>query len=88
MCFADGHGAWCFKVALDRDPITGKRLQITKRGFRAAAEAGRARRDVIGKVDTGRVRPSSKLLTVNDLLDLYLDGMDADARLAPKTRFD
>jgi len=27
-------------------------------------------------------------LTVNDLLDTYLDGIDADARLAPKTRHD
>ncbi|MFP5316686.1 MAG: tyrosine-type recombinase/integrase [Acidimicrobiia bacterium] len=25
---------------------------------------------------------------MNELLDLYLDGLDADARLAPKTRFD
>jgi len=34
------------------------------------------------------VRPSSKLLTVNELLDLYLDGIDADGRLSAKTRFD
>ena len=27
-------------------------------------------------------------LTVNDLLDLYLDGLDANERLAPKTRHD
>ena len=27
-------------------------------------------------------------MTVNELLDLYLDGLDADARMAPKTRFD
>ncbi|MCA1704468.1 MAG: hypothetical protein LC808_14895 [Actinobacteria bacterium] len=32
--------------------------------------------------------PSSKVLTVDELLDLYLDGIDADARLSPKTRFD
>jgi hypothetical protein len=25
---------------------------------------------------------------VNDLLDLYLDGLDADERLSAKTRFD
>jgi len=40
------------------------------------------------KVDTGQVRPSSKLLTVSDMLDLYLDGLDADGALSPKTRFD
>lgn len=38
------------------------------------------------KVDAGQVRPSSKLMTVSELLDLYLDGIDAG--LAPKTRFD
>ena len=27
-------------------------------------------------------------LTVDDLLDLYLDGLDADGRLSAKTRFD
>ncbi len=86
--YADGRGGWYFKVTLGRDPLTAKRVQITKRGYRTAAEAARARRDVLTKVDTGQVRPSSKVLTVNELLDLYLDGLDADARLAPKTRFD
>jgi hypothetical protein len=27
-------------------------------------------------------------MTVNQLLDLYLDGIDADGRLSAKTRFD
>ena len=27
-------------------------------------------------------------LTVNELLDLHLDGLDADQRLSPKTRHD
>ena len=79
---------WYFKVTLGRDPLTAKRVQITKRGFRTAAEASRARRDVLTKVDTGQVRPSSKLLSVEDALDLYLDGIDADGRLSVKTRFD
>ena len=43
---------------------------------------------MLAKVDSDQVRPSSKVLTVNELLDLYLDGIDADARLSPKTRFD
>jgi integrase len=86
--YQDGRGGWYFKVTLGSDPLTGKRVQITKRGYRTAAEAARARRELLAKVDTGQVRPSSKVLTVNELLDLYLDGLDADARLAPKTRFD
>ncbi len=86
--YADGRGGWYFKVTLGRDPLTTKRVQITKRGYRTAAEAGRARRETLTKVDTGQVRPSSKLLTVSDMLDLYLDGLDADGALSPKTLFD
>lgn len=86
--YQDGRGGWYFKVTLGSDPLTGKRVQVTKRGFRTAAEAGRERRELLAKIDTGQVRPQSKPLTVNELLDLYLDRMDADGRLAPKTRFD
>jgi len=86
--YRDGRGGWYLKVTLGNDPLTGKRVQITKRGYRTAAEAGRDRRELLGKVDAGLVRPSSKLLTVNEMLDLYLDGIDADGRLAAKTRFD
>jgi len=86
--YGDGRGGWYFKVTLGRDALTGKRVQITKRGYATATEAARARREVLARIDTGQVRPSSKVLSVNELLDLYLDGIDADARLAPKTRFD
>jgi len=86
--YPDGRGGWYFKVTLGTDALTGKRVQITKRGYHTAAEAGRERREVLAKVDTGQVRASSKLLTVNEMLDLYLDGIDADGRLAAKTRFD
>jgi hypothetical protein len=86
--YEDGRGRWYFKVTLGRDPLTGKRVQITQRGFRTAAEAGRARRDALAKIETGQVRPTSNLLTVNELLDLYLDGIDADGRLSAKTCFD
>jgi hypothetical protein len=86
--YQDSHGGWYFKVTVGRDPLTGRREQITRRGFRTASEAGRARRDVLGRKDTGLVRPAPKLLTVNELLDLYLDGLDADGTLGAKTRFD
>lgn|GEM_PF-1771117 len=33
------------------------------------------------------VRPTPAGMTVNDLLDLYLDGIEADGRLSPKTCF-
>jgi excisionase family DNA binding protein len=39
-------------------------------------------------VSTGRLKPSAPVASVNELLDLYLDGLDADQRLSAKTRFD
>lgn len=86
--YPDGHGGWYFKATLGTDPLTRKRVQITRRGFRSAAEATRARRDLLGLSDSGRVAPTPAGLTVNHLLDQYLDGIDADAKLAAKTRFD
>jgi Arm DNA-binding domain/Phage integrase, N-terminal SAM-like domain len=86
--YADGRAGWYFKIRTGRDPITGAWQQVTKRGYRTAAEAGRARRELLGKVETGAVRPTPPKVTLNDLLDLYLDGLDADGRLSAKTRFD
>ncbi|HEX2275373.1 MAG TPA: Arm DNA-binding domain-containing protein, partial [Acidimicrobiales bacterium] len=64
--YPDGRGGWYFKVTLGSDPLTGKRVQITKRGYRTASAAARERRELLAKVDTGQVRPSSKVLTVNE----------------------
>ena len=86
--YRDDRGGWYFKVTVGRDALTGRREQITRRGFRTAAEAGQARREVLGQKDSGRLRTSSKMLTVDELMRLYLDGLDADERLGAKTRFD
>lgn len=86
--YADERGGWYFKVTLGNDLLSGKRVQITKRGFRSAAQATKARRALLGLSDTGRVAPTPAGLTVNQLLDQYLDGIDVDAKLAVKTRFD
>ena len=32
--YEDGRGRWYFKVTLGHDALTGKRVQITRRGFR------------------------------------------------------
>lgn len=85
--YADGSGGWYFKATVGRDPLTGRRSQVTKRGFRTATEAGRARKELLGGEPT-LSRPSSSAMTVDALLDLYLDGLDADERLSGKTRFD
>ncbi|HUR77046.1 MAG TPA: tyrosine-type recombinase/integrase [Acidimicrobiales bacterium] len=86
--YADGRGGWYFKATLGKDALTGKRVQITKRGFASAAAATRARRDLLGLSDTGRAAPTPAGLTLDQLLDQYLDGIDADAKLGVKTRFD
>jgi integrase len=86
--YQNAKGKWYFKVTVGQDPLTGRRNQITRRGFQTMAEAARERREVLGKVDRGQLSASPAGLKVNKLLDLYLDGMDADQNLALKTRFD
>lgn len=84
--YDDGRGGWYFKATRGSDPVSGKRVQLTRRGFRSAAEASRARRQALQRpVSTSS---AASLLTVDQLLDRYLDGIDADGRLAPKTRYD
>ena len=86
--YQNAKGKWYFKVTVGQDPLTGRRNQITRRGFQTMAEAARERREVLAKVDRGQLAASPAGLKVNELLDLYLDGMDADQNLALKTRFD
>ena len=86
--YPDKHGGWYIKATIGVDHLTGRRVQVTRRGFRTAAEAARARRELSEQVSTGRLKPSAPVATVNELLDLYLDGLDADQRLSAKTRFD
>ncbi len=57
--YQDKRGKWYFKVTVGHDPLTGKRDQITRRGFATMAEAARERREVLGKVDRGQFVPSS-----------------------------
>lgn len=86
--YRDRGGRWYVKVTLGFDPVSGRREQITRRGFATATEAARARRELMAKVDRGQLRPTPAGLTLDELLDLYLDGLDADQRLSAKTRFD
>ena len=86
--YADGRGGWYFKARLPADGATGRREQVTKRGFRTMAEAGRARRELLAQIETGRIKSTPAGLSVDKLLDLYLDGLDADGALSAKTRYD
>lgn len=84
--YPDGRGGWYFKLTQGVDPLTGKRVQVTRRGFATAAAAGRARREMGEESKRSPAAPTQ--LDVNGLLDLYLDGQDADGRLAKRTRYD
>ncbi len=86
--YQDGRGKWYFKLVLPRDPVSGQRKQITRRGFAKAKEASDARIELLAKVARKGLKPGSGTRTVAELLDLYLDGLDADERLRSKTRFD
>jgi hypothetical protein len=80
--YQDAKGRWYFKVWLGRDPLTGRQAQITKRGFATAADAARARRKELDDSKGHAAAPSLPAsLSVNDLLDLYLDGLDRRAAL-------
>lgn len=83
-----GNGSWYFKATVGHDPLTGKRIQVTKRGFASATDAARARRLVLEEAAAGTAPLAAGTLTVDELLDLYLDGIDADGQLSAKTRFD
>jgi hypothetical protein len=84
--YPDKGGQWYFTVTLGRDPLTGRREQIIRRGYRTATKAAKARRELLDKKDRGQIKVSASALGVNELLDLYLDGIDADERLSPKPR--
>ncbi|MFN0028395.1 MAG: tyrosine-type recombinase/integrase [Acidimicrobiales bacterium] len=88
--YQDSKGGWYYKAWSGYDPLTAKKNQTTQRGFATAADAARARKAYLADVDAGR-RPAAAARTgmsVNELMDWYLDGLDADDRLSGKTRFD
>ncbi|HTW98998.1 MAG TPA: tyrosine-type recombinase/integrase [Acidimicrobiales bacterium] len=86
--YLDQRGGWYVKITVGVDPLSGRRVQLTRRGFDSMAEAVRARRELLATAERGQLRPASPVLDVGQLLDLYLDGLDADERLSAKTRFD
>jgi hypothetical protein len=85
--YQDKRGNWYFEATIGSDPLTGKRDQITKRGYCTMAEAARERREVLAKIDRGQLAHSPAGLKLNELLDLYLPlpGQD-DLRVMSLTR--
>lgn len=66
-------GSWYYVVDLGVDPLTGKRRQLRKRGFRLKEEAQKKLTEVLAELhETGRyVRPTTD--TVGEYLTSWLD---------------
>ncbi len=82
------NGTWYFKVSAGLDPVTGKYRQITRRGFRSAGDARRAREQLLTELRDPLAPAPPTELTVAELIDEYLDEAQALGRLAAKTLYD
>lgn len=71
----NGDRAYMFKVYLGSDPITGKRIETTRRGFKSSREAQRALDRVRVDYDKNGWHNSSNLNinTVDELFDAWFD---------------
>ena len=72
------HGSWFYRADIGPDPLTGKRRELRKGGFRTAKEAQSALAQVVAAVSTGEQR-SDERLTVGEWLTAWLS-RKAEAR--------
>ena len=66
------HGTWFYRADIGRDPVTGKRREQRRGGFRTAKEAQSALAQVIAAVSTGEHRHDERR-TVGEWLTTWLD---------------
>ena len=66
------HGSWFYRADIGPDPLTGKRREQRKGGFRTAKEAQAALAQVMAALATGEHRHDERL-TVSQLLTTWLD---------------
>jgi len=66
------HGTWFYRADIGPDPLTGKRREQRKGGFRTAKEAQSALAQLIASVATGGHRHDERL-TVGEWLTTWLD---------------
>lgn len=74
--------AWSYRVDLGADPITGKRRQSAKQGFRTRKDAEAALGEVLSAVVAGSV-VSRSTTTTREYLDAWIDSQQH--RLRPTT---
>jgi integrase len=85
--YRDRNGTWYFKLRVGRDPDTGKWRQVTRRGFRTAAEAGEARREMAAKISVQETTGTGGV-TVSELVRRYHDEAEALNLLSERTLYD
>ena len=73
------HGSWFYRADIGPDPLTGKRREQRKGGFRTAKEAQSALAQVVAAVSTGEHRHDERL-TVGDWLTMWLARKVEDGR--------
>src|SRR5665647_1402306 len=73
------HGSWFYRADIGPDPLTGKRREERKGGFRTAKEAQSALAQVVAAVSTGEHRHDERL-TVGDWLTMWLARKVEDGR--------
>ncbi len=83
-----GNGTWYFKIRAPRDIDSGDAKQITRRGFRSAAEASQARADLAAQLLRDPPGVSKSDLTVSSLVMRYHDEEEAMNRLSERTLYD
>ena len=54
----DTKRAWYFKIWLGRDPLTGRQVQVTKRGYATASDASRGRSKELDESELRSSAPS------------------------------
>ncbi len=78
------HGAgWQYTVELEPDPITGKRKQKSKGGFRTKKECEAAMNELINQIEKGEYFEVEKM-TLKEYLEYWLDTY-AKVNVAPRT---
>jgi integrase len=79
---------WDFAVTLGRDPVTGKRKQITRRGFPTKKAAERELTKLIAEYERGSHIDLSKLTLATYLTDRWLPARKAKLRATTYARYE
>lgn len=66
-----GKTKYMFKVYLGTDPLTGKRIDTTRRGFSSAREAKQALTQLKAEYDAGRFKTKNQDITLGELFEKW-----------------